>query len=56
VDYSSFTDVQLRDEIEAMRLALAAPHGNPFDGSEARLRAKIDAVEKELRKRNADRT
>jgi hypothetical protein len=56
VDFSGYTDDELRDETEAMQLALSAPQGNPFDGSEARLRQKIDAAKNELDKRDANRS
>jgi len=35
MDYSGFSDNDLRLEIEAMELALNAPNSRPFDGSEA---------------------
>lgn len=52
MDFSHFTDDRLTEEIEAMRLALNAPLGNPFDGGEARLRQKLQAAEKEWASRN----
>jgi hypothetical protein len=60
VDYSQLKDDVLLVELEAMRLALGAPLGHPFDGREERnkvtLGAKIEAAEAELAKRNAPRS
>ncbi len=53
MDFSQFSDDKLHEELEAMRLALQA---SQTVDAEARLRQKIDAAEKELDKRNADRS
>jgi hypothetical protein len=53
MDFASFTDDALREELEAMRLALRASQSSE---SEARLRRKIDAAERELDKRDAYRS
>jgi len=55
VDFSQFTDDDLRAELEAMKLALGASLGRPFDSSEERLRLKIEAANTELERRNAKR-
>jgi hypothetical protein len=44
VDFSQFTDDDLRAELEAMQLARGASLGLPFDGSEDRLLLKIEAA------------
>ena len=56
MDFSGFSDSDLQGEIAAMELALAAPIANPFDGSEARLRQRLEAAKAELEKRNAPRS
>jgi hypothetical protein len=60
VDFSQATDEELKAELEGMQLALGAPLGRPFDGREERnkadLRSKIEAIEAELNRRNAQRT
>ncbi len=52
MDFSSFSDDALREELEAMRVALLA---SQTSDAEARLRQKIDTAERELDKRNAYR-
>jgi hypothetical protein len=60
VDFSQFTDDELRAELEGMQLALDAPLGRPFDSREERNKAnlllKIEAAKTELERRNAHRT
>jgi hypothetical protein len=60
VNFSRFTDEELRAEFEAMQLALGAHLGRPFDGREERNKAdllsKIEAIKKELERRNAQRS
>ncbi len=57
MDFSQFTDDELRAELEGMRLALGAPLGRPFDGREERnkvdLLSKIEAIKTELDRRDA---
>ncbi len=55
MDFSGLTDEQLTEEIEAMELALRAPIRSPFDGSEARLRQKLERAKAERERRNAPR-
>jgi hypothetical protein len=52
MDFSGFTDADLRDEIAAMEFALNAPGGKVFDDSEARLRQRLQAAKAELAKRD----
>ncbi len=60
MDFSQFTDDELRAELEGMQIALGAPLGHPFDGREERKKAdllsKIEAIKTELDRRNATRT
>ncbi len=53
MDYSGFSNDDLRLEIEAIELALNAPNSRPFDGSEARLQQKLQAAKTEQEKRDA---
>ena len=57
VDLANATDVELIAEMEAMRLALGATLGQPFDGREeaknADLHEQIKAIKAELERRNA---
>ena len=53
VDFSDWDESKLREELDAMRDAL---NFSQTSESEARLRQKIDAAEKELEKRHAHRT
>ena len=54
MNFSSFTDADLRDEIAAMQIALGAPHvGRVFGDTQARLRQSLDAAKAELEKRKA---
>jgi hypothetical protein len=52
MDFTHFPDDKLREEIEAMQLALSVPQSSD---SEDRLRQKIDAARRELEKRDANR-
>ncbi len=56
MDFSQLTDNDLKEELEAMQLALSAPLRLSFDGSEERLLLKIEAAKAELEKRNAPRS
>ncbi len=56
MDYSGFSDDDLRQEIEAMELALNALNSRPFDGNEARLQQKLQAAKTEQEKRDAARS
>lgn len=53
VDYTTISEDALREELEAMRSALQAFQTSD---SEARLRLKIEAAERELDKRNAKKS
>ncbi len=53
MDFSGFTDAELRSEIAAMEFALSAPGGKVFDDSESRLRQRLQAAKAELDKRIA---
>jgi hypothetical protein len=55
VDFSKYTDEELKTELEAIQFALRAPVGRPFDGQEARLRAKMAAFQAEMEKRDTPR-
>ena len=52
MDFSGFTDADLRDEIAAMEFALSAPGRKIFDDSEARLQRRLQAAKAELDKRS----
>jgi hypothetical protein len=57
VGLSNFTDNELREEIEAMEVALRWLIENPFAGDERiRLVQKLEAAQAELKKRNARRS
>jgi hypothetical protein len=53
VNFSELSEVELHEELEAMRVALK---GSQSSEAETRLRQKIAAAEKELEKRHAHRT
>jgi hypothetical protein len=53
MDFAAMSDVDLHEELDAMRVALKVSQSSE---AEARLRQKIAAAEKELEKRNAHRT
>lgn len=55
VDFSQFTDQELKEELDAMQLALRAALDRPFDGPGERLPSKIEAIKAELERRNAKR-
>lgn len=55
MDFSQFTDQELRDELDAMQLALDTTLERPFDGPGERLPSKIEAIKAELERRNAPR-
>lgn len=60
MDFSRFTDEELRAELKGMQRALGASLGRPFDGREERNKAdllsKIEAIRTELDKRSASRS
>ena len=53
MDFSKMSDIELSEELEAMRVAL---NTSQTSDAEARLRQKIIVAEKELEKRHAARS
>ncbi len=56
LDWSSFSDDALKEEIEAMQLAHTSASEKPFDDGAAKLMQKIESAKAELDKRYAARS
>ncbi len=55
MDFSLLTNDEVRDQIEAMELALKVALENPFEGAKPSLLQKLKAAKAEMEKRDAHR-